>query len=168
MISRPMFIRLNRARDRLCDTLDERRTLAEVADEAGLSMGEFIRRFSALHGETPHQRRIRARIERAKALLALGELSVTEVCFEVGFQSLGSFSERFVRTVGERPSAYRRRLRRVISAPPQSFRSVLQPGCFQLMIAALAAGATVGGQGRERGEASKKVAGRLAQFSRST
>ncbi|HMJ16366.1 MAG TPA: AraC family transcriptional regulator [Polyangiaceae bacterium] len=146
-----MFVRLHRARDRLCDTLDEPLALSKVADEAGLSIGEFIRRFSALHGETPHQRRIRARIERAKALLALGNHSVTEVCFEVGFQSLGSFSERFARMVGERPSAYRRRLKHAISAPRQSFRRVVQPGCFELMAAAFAAGAAVGGQGREGG-----------------
>ena len=115
-------------------------SVAEIAGEAGLSTSEFIRRYAALHGETPHQHRIRARIDRAKMLLALGNHSVTDVCFEVGFQSLGSFSERFATMVGERPSAYRRRLRYVVSTPQQSFRRVVQPGCFELMTAALSAG----------------------------
>src|SRR5262249_44436474 len=72
------------------------------------------------------------RLDRAKQLLALGEHSVTEVCLEVGFASLGSFSELFARRVGEPPSAYRRRVRRLV-AVPGAFRREPFPGCLSLM-----------------------------------
>ena len=135
MIHRNLLLRLSRARDQLCENLDEPLTLDEVARDARLSRGELIRRFSAVFGETPYQRRIRARVERAKVLLALGQLSVTEVCLEVGFQSVGSFSDRFARCVGERPSAYRRRVRLQVPTP-DGLRAALFPGCLQLMTAA--------------------------------
>jgi AraC-like DNA-binding protein len=110
----------------------------ELAREAGMSTGQLIRLFAAVFGETPHQRRIRARIERAKHLLALGDLSVTAVCMEVGFSSLGSFSDLFARRVGMAPSVYRRETRALVAVPADLSR-VLAPGCFSLMAAAFAA-----------------------------
>ena len=82
-----------------------------------MSPYQFIRRFCAVFGETPHQFRIGARLDRAKQLLAVSDYSVTDVCMEVGFSSLGSFSDLFARRVGVAPSAFRRRIRAVMPAP---------------------------------------------------
>src|SRR5687767_343296 len=80
-----------------------------LARTALMSPGHFSRSFRAAYGETPYAYLMTRRIERAKALLRRGDLSVTEVCFEVGCTSLGSFSSRFTELVGETPSAYRAR-----------------------------------------------------------
>jgi AraC-like DNA-binding protein len=97
-----------------------------------ISPFHFIRQFEAVFGVTPHQFRIRTRIDAAKHLLALGNHSVTDVCMEVGFSSLGSFSALFTRRVGETPSAYRSRVRAVVQVP--GTRSAdLTPGCLTLM-----------------------------------
>jgi AraC-like DNA-binding protein len=74
-----------------------------------MSTGHFSRQFRATYGETPSGYLMTRRIERAKALLRRGDLSVTEVCMAVGCSSLGSFSARFTRLVGETPTAYRAR-----------------------------------------------------------
>ena len=136
-LSRRRVLVLCRARDRLCEgePLDEVAVpVAALADEAGLSTGLFIREFTRLFGETPHQRRIRARVERAKHLLARGD-SVTGVCFGVGCSSLGSFSALFHRRVGMTPSAYRAQARCLVQVPG-GLRRALRPGCFELMAAA--------------------------------
>ena len=83
--------------------------LSVVARAALMSTGHFSRQFRATYGETPYSYLMTRRIERAKLLLRAGELSVTEVCLEVGCTSLGSFSARFTELVGETPSAYRAR-----------------------------------------------------------
>ncbi|KUF16461.1 AraC family transcriptional regulator [Streptomyces silvensis] len=80
-----------------------------LARGALMSSGHFSRSFRAAFGETPYNYLMTRRIERAKALLRRGDLSVTEVCFAVGCTSLGSFSSRFTELVGESPSAYRAR-----------------------------------------------------------
>jgi transcriptional regulator GlxA family with amidase domain len=80
-----------------------------LARTAHMSAGHFSRSFRAAFGESPHGYLMTRRIERAKALLRRGDLSVTEVCFAVGCTSLGSFSSRFSELVGESPSAYRAR-----------------------------------------------------------
>jgi transcriptional regulator GlxA family with amidase domain len=80
-----------------------------LARDALMSAGHFSRSFRAAFGETPYGYLMTRRVERAKALLRRGDLTVTEVCFEVGCTSLGSFSSRFTRLVGESPSAYRAR-----------------------------------------------------------
>ncbi|MFI1964924.1 helix-turn-helix transcriptional regulator [Streptomyces pathocidini] len=80
-----------------------------LAREALMSAGHFSRSFRAAFGESPYSYLMTRRIERAKALLRRGDLSVTEVCFAVGCTSLGSFSSRFTELVGESPSAYRAR-----------------------------------------------------------
>src|SRR5687768_8908288 len=102
------FTRLGRARERLCETLDLRLTIPEVAREAGLSSYQFIRNFKAVFGETPHQVRIHARLELAKRMLLLGNEPVTEICDAAGFASLGTFSHVFAQRVGSSPSAFRR------------------------------------------------------------
>src|SRR5689334_1098938 len=83
--------------------------VAALAREALMSSAHFSRQFRATYGETPYSYLMTRRIERAKALLRRGELSVTEVCLEVGCSSLGSFSARFTELVGETPTAYRAR-----------------------------------------------------------
>ncbi|WP_459802926.1 helix-turn-helix transcriptional regulator [Herbidospora sp. RD11066] len=80
-----------------------------LAKAALMSPGHFSRSFRAAYGETPYSYLMTRRIERAKALLRVGEMSVTDVCFAVGCTSLGSFSTRFTELVGESPSAYRAR-----------------------------------------------------------
>src|SRR5690349_5022421 len=80
-----------------------------MARAAFMSPAHFSRQFRAAYGETPYSYLMTRRIERAKLLLRRGDLSVTEVCFEVGCSSLGSFSARFTELVGETPTAYRNR-----------------------------------------------------------
>ena len=74
-----------------------------------MSTAHFSRQFRAAYGETPYSYLMTRRIERAKALLRRGDMSVTEVCMAVGCSSLGSFSARFTQLVGEPPTAYRAR-----------------------------------------------------------
>ena len=98
----------------------------------GISPFHFIRQFEAVFGTTPHQFRIARRIDRATRLLALDAGSVTDVCMEVGFSSLGSFSTLFARRVGESPSRYRARARRLVQVPALS-RFDPTAGCLSLM-----------------------------------
>ncbi|ARX88182.1 MULTISPECIES: helix-turn-helix transcriptional regulator [Streptomyces] len=103
------LVRLRRARDRMDREYAQPLDVPELARFALMSPGHFSRSFRAAFGETPYSYLMTRRIERAKALLRRGDLSVTEVCFEVGCTSLGSFSSRFTELVGESPSAYRAR-----------------------------------------------------------
>jgi AraC-like DNA-binding protein len=100
---------LRRARDRMDREYARPLDVAELARTALMSTAHFSRQFRATYGETPYGYLMTRRIERAKALLRIGDLSVTEVCFEVGCSSLGSFSARFTQLVGETPTAYRAR-----------------------------------------------------------
>lgn len=136
MLTSAAFTRLCRARDRLRDDF-EPLSIRDVARESAMSPFHFIRRFQAVFGETPHQFRIRARLERAKYLLATSNYSVTDVCMEVGFTSLGSFSDLFARRVGASPSLYRRRVRPLV-AVPGIVPPELAPGCLTLMAHAFA------------------------------
>jgi AraC-like DNA-binding protein len=115
---------------------DDRLSIEDVARTAGVSPFHFIRRFRALFGETPHQFRMRARLDRAKHLLAVSDYSVTDVCMEVGLTSLGSFSDLFARRVGVSPSVYRRRIRSI--RWPRAVALEPAPGCLTLMGAAFA------------------------------
>jgi transcriptional regulator GlxA family with amidase domain len=103
------LVRLRRARDVMDRDYAQPLDVPELARVAFMSPGHFSRSFRAAYGETPYSYLMTRRIERAKALLRRGDLSVTEVCFEVGCTSLGSFSSRFTELVGESPSAYRSR-----------------------------------------------------------
>ena len=125
MLNRDLLARLCRARELLRDVEDDRLSVAQIARESGMSAFQFIRTFDAVFGVTPHQFRIEARLDRAKDLLAPGDRSVTEVCMEVGFSSLGSFSDQFARRVGVAPSRYR-------GTPRPA------PGCLTLMAEAFA------------------------------
>ena len=83
--------------------------VAALARTALMSSGHFSRSFREAYGETPYSYLMTRRIERAMTLLRRGDLSVTDVCFEVGCSSLGTFSTRFTELVGESPTAYRAR-----------------------------------------------------------
>ena len=100
---------LRRARDLMDREYARPLDVSALARAALMSTAHFSRQFRAAYGETPHAYLMTRRIERAKALLRLGELSVTDVCVAVGFSSLGSFSARFAELVGEPPTAYRAR-----------------------------------------------------------
>ncbi|WP_081691012.1 helix-turn-helix transcriptional regulator [Conexibacter woesei] len=89
-----------------------------LARDAAMSPGHFSRQFKAAYGESPYGYLMTRRIERAMALLRRGDLSVTEVCFEVGCSSLGSFSSSFTKLVGMAPSAYREQAEHGIEGLP--------------------------------------------------
>ena len=89
-----------------------------LARTALMSPGHFSRQFRAAYGETPYSYLMTRRIERAKALLRRGDMSVTDVCMAVGCTSLGSFSSRFTELVGETPTAYRARDHADLAAVP--------------------------------------------------
>ena len=124
-------IRLCRARDMLTAEQDPLR-IEDLARQVEISPFHFIRQFESVFGVTPHQFRIARRIELAKVLLAQGHHSVTDVCMEVGFSSLGSFSSLFARRVGESPSAYQRRMR-VLVQVPGTLTATMFPGCLSLL-----------------------------------
>ena len=126
------FNRLCQARDLLAETPEQPLSIKAIAREVRISPFHFIRQFEALFGVTPHQFRIQSRLDHAKRLLAAGNLSVTDVCMEVGFASLGTFSDLFARRVGTPPSAYQRRAR-VLVQIPGIFPHDLFPGCLSLM-----------------------------------
>src|SRR5438309_7038552 len=106
-MTRTDLVRLRRARDRMDRDYASPLDVPALAATAAMSDGHFSRSFREAFGETPYGYLMTRRIERAKALLRRGDLSVTEVCFEVGCTSLGSFSSRFTELVGMSPSAYR-------------------------------------------------------------
>jgi transcriptional regulator GlxA family with amidase domain len=101
--------RLLRARDAMDRQYAQPLDIASLARIAHVSEAHFIRTFRATFGETPHRYLQRRRVERAMFLLRQTDRSVTDVCLDVGFGSLGTFSRTFRAIVGETPSAYRRR-----------------------------------------------------------
>ncbi len=99
---------LRRVRDRIDREFAHPLNVEGLARGAGMSAGHLSRQFRAAYGESPYAYLMTRRIERAMALLRRGDLSVTDVCFEVGFSSLGTFSTRFTELVGVPPSTFRR------------------------------------------------------------
>lgn len=99
--------RLRRVRDRIDRDYAQPLDVEALARGAAMSAGHLSRQFRQAYGESPYSYLMTRRIERAMALLRRGDLSVTEVCFEVGCASLGTFSTRFTELVGMSPSAFR-------------------------------------------------------------
>jgi AraC-like DNA-binding protein len=99
--------RMLRARDAMDRTYAAPLDIPSLARVAHVSKAHFIRTFSATFGETPHRYLQRRRIERAMFLLRDTERSVTDICLDVGFNSLGTFSRTFREIVGETPQSYR-------------------------------------------------------------
>jgi len=100
--------RLRRVRDRIDRDYAQPLDVEALASGIGMSAGHLSRQFRLAYGESVYAYLMTRRIERAMALLRRGDLSVTEVCFEVGCASLGTFSTRFTELVGMSPSAYKR------------------------------------------------------------
>jgi AraC-like DNA-binding protein len=100
---------LARAREMIDSQFSRPLDIRTLSAEARLSPYHFIRSFRSVFHDTPHQYLLRTRIQEAKELLALTGMSVTDICFDVGFESLGSFSATFHRIVGWPPTAYRAR-----------------------------------------------------------
>ena len=114
-------VHLRRAKDLVDRSYQEPLDVAALAGHAHSSPAHFSRRFKEAFGETPHRYVLTRRVERAQELLRNTELSVSEICLEVGFQSLGSFGSAFHRVARMTPTAYR--------ATIQGFRPTV-PGCW--------------------------------------
>ena len=110
--------RLRRVRDLIDREYARPLDVEALARSAHMSAGHFSREFRAAYGESPYSYLMTRRIERAMALLRRGDHSVTEVCFEVGCSSLGTFSTRFTELVGVPPSVYRRQGASVTAGMP--------------------------------------------------
>src|SRR5688572_26459331 len=100
--------KLRRVRDRIDREYEQPLDVEALARGVHMSAGHLSREFRRAYGESPYSYLMTRRIERAMALLRRGDRSVTEVCFEVGCSSLGTFSTRFTELLGMSPSAYRR------------------------------------------------------------
>ena len=131
MLTHDALVRLSRARDLLRDGEAHALSIDEIARRAAVSPYHFIRQFRALFGETPHQFRTRVRLEHAKQLL-VADTPVTDVCMQLGYSSLGSFSTLFTQRCGLPPSLYRQRMRPIVQAPGLWPRQLV-PGCLGLM-----------------------------------
>jgi AraC-like DNA-binding protein len=119
---------LRRVRDRIDREYAQPLDVEALAGGAHMSAGHLSREFRAAYGEPPYSYLMTRRVERAMALLRRGDLSVTEVCFEVGCSSLGTFSTRFTELVGMSPSAYRRRETGAMAGmPPCVAKQVTRP-----------------------------------------
>jgi len=110
--------RLRRVRDRIDREYAQPLDVEALARGAHISAGHLSREFKLAFGESPYSYLMTRRIERAMMLLRRGDLSVTEVCFEVGCSSLGTFSTRFTELVGVPPSTYRGQTARATAELP--------------------------------------------------
>jgi AraC-like DNA-binding protein len=120
--------RLRRVRDRIDREYAQPLDVEALARGVHMSAGHLSRQFRLAYGESPYGYLMTRRIERAMALLRRGDLSVTEVCFEVGCASLGTFSSRFTELVGMPPSAYRREAAGATAGmPPCVAKQVTRP-----------------------------------------
>jgi transcriptional regulator GlxA family with amidase domain len=121
--------RMLRARDAMDRTYAQPLDIRSLAGVASVSEAHFIRTFRATFGETPHRYLQRRRVERAMFLLRETERSVTDVCLDVGFASLGSFSRTFREIIGVNPSDYRATTG-PIEAPTCFTMSWMRPSSF--------------------------------------
>jgi len=119
-----------RARDRIDRDYAKPLAIPTLARVACVSESHFIRTFRAVFGETPHRYLQRRRVERAMFLLRETERSITEICFDVGFRSLGSFTSTFTAIVGEPPTIYRRRAADLRAVPACFARAWTRPSSF--------------------------------------
>jgi AraC-like DNA-binding protein len=120
--------RLRRVRDRIDREYAQPLNVEALARGVNMSAGHLSRQFRLAYGESPYSYLMTRRIERAMALLRRGDLSVTEVCFEVGCSSLGTFSTRFTELVGMPPSTYRAQPGRPMTEmPPCISKQVTRP-----------------------------------------
>src|ERR1700760_4089280 len=121
------LVRLRQVRDRIDRDYAQPLDVEALARGAHMSAGHLSREFRKAYGESPYGYLMTRRIERAMALLRRGDLSVTDVCFEGGCQSLGTFSTRFTELVGVSPSAYRRAAEPEEEMPSCEVKKVTRP-----------------------------------------
>ena len=101
------LVALRRVRDRIDREFDQPLSVESLAAGVHMSAGHLSRQFKSAYGESPYSYLMTRRIERAMALIRRGDLTITEICFTVGFSSLGTFSTRFSELVGLSPTRYR-------------------------------------------------------------
>ncbi|HEY4144039.1 helix-turn-helix transcriptional regulator [Pinirhizobacter sp.] len=119
---------LRRVRDRIDREYAQPLDVEALARGVDMSAGHLSRQFKLAFGESPYAYLMTRRIERAMALLRRGDLSVTDVCFEVGCSSLGTFSTRFTELTGMSPSSYRRQQAQATAGMPSCVaRQVTRP-----------------------------------------
>lgn len=118
---------MRKVRDRIDREYAKPLDVEALARGVHLSAGHLSRRFREAYGESPYSYLMTRRIERAMALLRRGDLTVTEVCFEVGCSSLGTFSTRFSELVGVSPRVYRERAANVEGIPSFQAKQVTRP-----------------------------------------
>ncbi len=118
---------LRRVRDRMDREYARPLNVEELARGVHMSAGHLSREFKKAYGESPYSYLMTRRIERAMALLRRGDLTVTEICFEVGCQSLGTFTTRFTELVGVAPSVYKREAATHEGLPPCVVKQVTRP-----------------------------------------
>lgn len=119
---------IRRVRDRIDREYAKPLNVEALARGVHMSAGHLSREFRRVYGESPYSYLMTRRVERAMMLLRRGDLSVTEVCFTVGFSSLGTFSTRFTELVGVPPSVYRRDHSRAgAGIPPCLAKQVTRP-----------------------------------------
>ncbi|KQQ92635.1 AraC family transcriptional regulator [Leifsonia sp. Leaf325] len=121
------LVLLRRVRDRIDREYASPLDIEALARGVNLSSGHLSRAFKLAYGEAPYRYLMTRRIERAMTLLRRDDLSVTEICFAVGFSSLGTFSTRFSELVGVSPSAYRRGADTTAGMPACVTRVVTRP-----------------------------------------
>lgn len=121
------LVKLRRVRDRMDREYQKPLDVDSLARAVGMSGGHLSRLFKKAYGESPYSYLMTRRIERAMTLLRRGDLSVTEVCFEVGCSSLGTFSTRFTELVGVSPSAYREAQQSTEGMPACVAKQVTRP-----------------------------------------
>lgn len=126
LVNHSTFIILRQSRDWIAANCGRRITLAEAANLAGFSPFHFQRLFTRAFGETPHEFLTRIRLEKAKSILRTGIDPVTEICLDLGYESLGSFSTLFRREVGMPPSEFRR-----VFSMPGLWELKATPACFR-------------------------------------
>ena len=122
--------RMLRARDAMDRDYANPLDIATLARIAHVSEAHFIRTFRATFGETPHRYLQRRRVERAMFLLRESDASVSDICLEVGFTSLGTFSRTFRGIVGESPTTYRRRAADLRAVPACFAKAWTRPSSF--------------------------------------
>jgi len=127
-----LYRRIVQAKLFIDDNFAEPIDAGDIADEACYSKFHFIRTFKTIYGRTPHQHLTHVRVEQAKEMLELGT-SVTDTCFAVGFDSLGSFTRLFKSRVGFTPSEYQRQqIERKEQIRQEPLRFI--PGCFAMQV----------------------------------
>ena len=122
--------RMLRVRDAMDRDYAKPLDIPTLAGLAYSSEANFIRTFRSTFGETPHRYLQRRRVERAMYMLREGETSVTEICLDVGFTSLGSFTRTFSEIVGESPTEYRRGAADLRAVPACFSKAWTRPSSF--------------------------------------